>query len=76
MNRHESVSRVRAKADQMVRALYAAYCERPSEMSAAWTARTERAPRQRVVADYIAGMTDRFAVQEYRRLFDPKADLR
>jgi dGTPase len=29
---------------------------------------------ERVVADYLAGMTDRFAQQEYRRLFSPAAD--
>jgi dGTPase len=34
------------------------------------------AERAHAVADYIAGMTDRFALGEYRRLFDPAANLR
>ncbi len=45
-------------------------------MSGAWTQRALAGPRERAVADYIAGMTDRFAVGEYRRLFDPQANLR
>jgi len=32
----------------------------------------ERAARARIVADYIAGMTDRYAFEEHRRLFDPR----
>ena len=74
--RCDSVQRVRLKADEMVRALFKAYCERPAEMRAAWTQRALGGERERAVADYIAGMTDRFAVGEYRRLFDPQAQLR
>jgi dGTPase len=74
--RHESVQRVRLKADEMVRALYRAYSERPAEMGEQWRQRALQGPRERAVADYIAGMTDRFAVNEYRRLFDPAANLR
>jgi dGTPase len=74
MYRHESVKRVREKADAMVRALYGAYRAAPREMSEAWSARAEACP-ERAAADYIAGMTDRFAVREYRRLFDPNASL-
>jgi dGTPase len=74
--RCESVRRVRGKADAMVRALFSAYCERPAEMGGAWIERALKGPRERAVADYIAGMTDRFAVAEYRRLFDPTANLR
>jgi len=74
--RHESVQRVRLKADEMVRALYHAYSERPAEMGEQWRQRALHGPRERAVADYIAGMTDRFAVNEYRRLFDPAANLR
>ncbi len=34
----------------------------------------DEAQRARTVADYIAGMTDRFAIREYQRVFDPAAD--
>jgi len=74
MYRHDDVKRVREKADQMVRALYRAYCAAPQEMSEGWQARAESGA-ERAAADYIAGMTDRFAVREYRRLFDPNASL-
>ena len=74
--RHESVQRVRLKADEMVRALYRAYSEQPGEMGDQWRQRALQGPRERAVADYIAGMTDRFAVNESRRLCDPAANLR
>ena len=78
MYRHPEVKRVRAKADAMVRRLFQAYCDDPEAMPADWAAKAGEgeAARARAVADYIAGMTDRFALSEYRRLFDPTADLR
>jgi dGTPase len=77
MYRHPQVKRVREKADAIVRRLFEAYCRDPTTMPAAWAAVAGRdeAQRARAVADYIAGMTDRFALHEYRRLFDPAAKL-
>jgi len=77
MYRHPQVRRVRVKADSIVRRLFNAYFAKPTTMPADWAARAAggEAARARAVADYIAGMTDRFAVNEYRRLFDPAADL-
>jgi dGTPase len=49
----------------VVRELFEAYLERGSEMPASYA---ERQDRHRAVADYIAGMTDRFAVREHERL--------
>ena len=60
----------------MVRALFAAYLETPGAMPPEWSARGGDVGAPRAAADYIAGMTDRFAVNEYRRLFDPAANLR
>ena len=65
----------RAAADRMVRALYGAYAERPDEAPAFWAARAQASGAERASADYVAGMTDRFALGEYRRLFDPAASL-
>jgi dGTPase len=76
MYRHPEVSRVREKADAIVRALFPAYLEAPCLMPGEWAARAGEGMAARAVADYIAGMTDRFALNEYRRLFDPAADLR
>jgi dGTPase len=41
-----------------------------------WAAKAERGDCARAVADYIAGMTDRFAIAEHARLFDGASDLR
>lgn len=76
MYRHPEVERVRKKADAIVRALFAAYLAAPEAMPREWTARAGEGEGARAAADYIAGMTDRFALGEYRRLFDPDANLR
>jgi dGTPase len=78
MYRHPEVKRVREKADAIVRRLFRAYVDDPTAMPADWAAKADEGDggRARAVADYIAGMTDRFALNEYRRLFDPAADLR
>jgi dGTPase len=75
MYRHPQVNRMRADADKIVRALYSAYAQRPQEATAFWRARGERVGLERAAAEYVAGMTDRFALGEYRRLFDPSARL-
>jgi dGTPase len=75
--RHHQVYRMSAKAKQVVRRLFAAYGEDlgllPPDTRRAIEQRPggEAAARARGVADYIAGMTDRFALLEYRKLFDP-----
>ena len=78
MYRHPDVRRVREQADAVVRALYGAYLADPQSMPPDWAAKAgaENGERARAAADYIAGMTDRFAINEYRRLFDPAAKLR
>jgi dGTPase len=76
MYRHPEVRRVREKAEEMVRSLFQAYVAAPDAMPAEWAARASEGMAQRAAADYIAGMTDRFAVGEFRRLFDPGANLR
>jgi len=76
MYRHPQVNAMRAEADGIVRALFSAYVERPNEAPAFWAARAAAIGPERASADYVAGMTDRFAVNEYRRLFDPGARLR
>jgi dGTPase len=61
-------SQVRAKMDEaqgMVRELFAAYLRKPDLMPAAYA---QQADQPRAISDYIAGMTDRFAEQSWRRL--------
>jgi len=76
MYRHPSVQSVRDKADAIVRRLFGAYLADPSMMPRGWAAKAGEGERARAVADYIAGMTDRFAVQEHARIFDGPMDLR
>ena len=46
-----------------------------ADRARAWEAERGDAGRARAVADYVAGMTDRYAFSAYRRLVDPKAQL-
>ena len=75
MYRHPQVNRMRAEADRIVRALFCAYVGSPSEMPPFWAGRAGAIGPERASADYVAGMTDRYALSEYRRLFDPGARL-
>jgi dGTPase len=78
MYRHPEVMRVRRQADEIVRNLFRGFMADPVALPEEWRADLPREePRlARRVADYIAGMTDGFAVLEHRRLFDTAPDLR
>ena len=76
--RHQRVLRMTLKARRVVQQLFAALLEEPRLLPAEYLenaqlaqARHGMAGQARTVADYIAGMTDRFAILEHRRLFDP-----
>ncbi len=73
MYRHWAVQRMRRKARLVTEELFATFFEAPELMPHDWNAcgALEPVARARVVADYIAGMTDRYALQEHRRLTDP-----
>jgi dGTPase len=75
MYRHPDVRKVRDRADAILRRLFKAYLADVSLMPPEWAAKAA-GPRARAVADYIAGMTDRFAIAEHARLFDAGSDLR
>ena len=76
--RHYKVLRMTSKARRVVRELFTAFVEdvrlMPPEHSAAALKAAEAAGtagKARAVADYIAGMTDRYAILEHKRLFNP-----
>jgi dGTPase len=75
MYRHPDVRKVRDRADAILRRLFNAYLADVSLMPPEWAVKAA-GPRARAVADYIAGMTDRFAIAEHARLFDAGSDLR
>jgi dGTPase len=79
MYRHERVMRVMRDAEQLVSDLFARYQADPAAMPAEWlpAERVEtEAERARRIGNFIAGMTDLFALTEHRRLFDSTPDLR
>jgi dGTPase len=73
MYEHWRLNRSHAKARLVVTDLFTLLFGDPACLPSPWRERAEQAlsgPRARIVADYIAGMTDRFALDEHRRLFD------
>ncbi|WP_378952342.1 deoxyguanosinetriphosphate triphosphohydrolase [Mesorhizobium sp. ANAO-SY3R2] len=78
MYRHPEVMRVRANADTIVRELFDAYFADPRAMPEGWREGLDRAEdriKARAVSDFLAGMTDTYAIKEHRRLFDHTPDL-
>ena len=71
--RHWRVMRMTAKARRVLEAIFGAYVEEPAQLPDSVQARiaTSDEPLERLICDYMAGMTDRFALDEYARLFDP-----
>jgi dGTPase len=71
MYRHERVNRVRVHAARVVQELFALFLAEPSRLPEEWSLRAGGAGDHgtaRLVADYIAGMTDKFALEEHARL--------
>jgi dGTPase len=66
--RHPEVMRMTAKSKRIVRQLFDAFHEEPRLLPTDYQARVAH-DGPRAIADYIAGMTDRFAIKEHRRLF-------
>ena len=71
---HYRVRRMTQKASRIIRELFDAFFADPKVLPPQYQSKLSEASdaeRARLIADYIAGMTDRFAVQEHRRLFEP-----
>jgi dGTPase len=68
---HHRIERMKDKARRMLEALCERYSSNPNLLPAEYHKRIESIGLERTIADYVAGMTDRYAIQEYRRLFDP-----
>jgi dGTPase len=70
--RHYRVVRMAVKAERTLAHLFEAYVAQPQQLAPPLLARAEAHPEglHRIVCDYVAGMTDRYAVQEHKRLFD------
>ena len=71
MYRHYRLVRMSAKAERFIADLFEAYVREPEMLPKETQAQLETTPPERVVADYIAGMTDRYALDEWQKLYDP-----
>jgi len=69
---HPDVLRAARKAEWVVSDLFRTYWEDPSLLPDGVRSRLEQEDRARVVVDYVAGMTDRFAIAEHARLVEPR----
>ena len=76
MYRHWKVNRTRSQARRIIAEMFSLFMSEPEVMPTEWFARSQNrdeAGRARVVCDYIAGMTDRYAIEEHRKLFQLEA---
>lgn len=71
MYRHWRLIRMTDKARRILNALFEAYYDNPRQLPPKYANRAEDGSKAQVIADYMAGMTDRFAMIEYKKLFDP-----
>jgi dGTPase len=73
MYRHHRLNRMTSKARRVVGTLFEQFLSEPNTLPEAWRALAlgrDKARTARLVSDYIAGMTDRYALEEHARLFD------
>jgi len=71
MYRHYRLMRMQAKAERVITEMFEAYVNEPTMLPVNVKGELSADSLHRVIADYIAGMTDRYALQEWEKLFDP-----
>jgi len=71
MYQHYRVVRMQSKAERFIEELFNAYVEKPEILPKKVQAQVQTREFYRTICDYLAGMTDRFALKEYGKLFDP-----
>lgn len=69
--RHHRVVRMAVKAERIISELFHAYHDEPSMLDGSFQNLIDQRGLERTICDYIAGMTDRYAVEEHQKLFDP-----
>lgn len=69
--KHYRLVRMQKKAETFLRAIFEAYAAEPKMLPTETYQRIATKSKHRVIADYIAGMTDRYALDEYEKLFNP-----
>ncbi len=71
MYRQHRVVRMAKKAERIITQMFETYIDEPAQLPPSVHAAAEERGLHRAVTDYIAGMTDRYAMKEWQRLFDP-----
>ncbi len=71
MYRHYRLMRMQTKAERYILEIFEAYVKEPLMLPSKTQINLEQLPIERVVTDYIAGMTDRYALEEWEKLFAP-----
>ncbi len=71
MYRHYRLLRMQAKAEHFISEIWQAYVKEPRMLPTSTQKRLQNTPPHQVITDYIAGMTDRYALDEWQKLFDP-----
>ena len=69
--RHPRVARMQTKAERIVNDIFNAYLREPAMLPNHVQSWIENRGLERTICDYIAGMTDRYAIEEHMKLFDP-----
>jgi len=68
---HYRVLRMAAKAERIIADLFTAYASKPAILPSGVQKLVDKHGLERTICDYIAGMTDRFAIEEHQKLFNP-----
>jgi dGTPase len=71
--RHHRVVRMAVKAERVITNLFEAYCGEPTMLPSSFQHLIDEFGLERTICDYLAGMTDRYAVEEHSKLFDPSS---
>jgi dGTPase len=71
MYRNYRIVRMQKKAERVLSELFTAYRDEPLMLPLHFQNQIEQKGKEQTICDYLAGMTDRFAVDEYQKLFDP-----
>jgi len=71
MYRHHRLMRMQTKAERVIGQMFEAYVTEPKMLPEKVREQASSATLERLIADYIAGMTDRYALEEWEKLFDP-----
>ena len=68
---HYRVVRMANKAYRFIESLFNNYLDKPEQLPPHTQSRLKNEDKHRVICDYLAGMTDRYALDEYKKFFEP-----